>query len=105
VQSHFIILNDGSGTRISANANYVSCPDITLIKSELWNFTWSVRDDPLGSDHLPIDINIYNRKESKQVKGLNSNRLRLSLNHLDKKLFTLLVSKHMLQIPRDVEVQ
>jgi len=34
-QSHFVILNDGCGTKISANINYVSCPDITLIKSKL----------------------------------------------------------------------
>jgi len=28
----FIILNDGSGTRISASINYISCPDVTLVK-------------------------------------------------------------------------
>jgi len=102
-QSHFIILNDGCRTRVSANANYVSCPDITLVKSGIWNFTWSVKDDPLGSDHLPIDINFFNSKEPNPGTDLNLNRTRLFLNHFYKKLFTTLVAKHMLSILFDVE--
>jgi len=62
-----------------------------------------VRDDPLGSDHLPININMYNRKESSQSKDFNPNRPKLSLNRLDKRLFALLVSEHMSLIPFDVE--
>jgi len=50
-QSPFFILNDGSGTRISANINYINCPDVTLVKSNLFTFSWNIGDDPFDSDH------------------------------------------------------
>jgi len=74
-----------------------------LVKSGVWNFTWSVRDDPCeGSDHFPIDINFYNSNEPNPGTDFNPNRTRLSLN-LDKKLFAMLVAKHIPSIPFDVE--
>jgi len=57
LQSPFVMLNDGSGTKISANVGYISCPDITLVCSSSLNFSWRVYDDPIDSNHLPIEIN------------------------------------------------
>jgi len=102
MQSHFAILNDGCDIRISANINYVSCPDITLTKSKSWSFTWSVGDDPLGSDHLSREINIHDRNEPNHWGDFKSNCPKLLLNHLDKKLFKMLVSQHMVQFQFDL---
>jgi len=77
LQLPFIIFNDGSGTRISVNINYISCPDVTLIKSSLYTFSWNVGDDPIGSDHLPIKISIKNKSDSSSSE--NSKQKRPSL--------------------------
>jgi len=97
IQSQFVILNDGNSTRISANVNHISCPDITLIKSKSYNFTWNVGDDPIGSNHLPIEINVYVKNSLIHRGKSGSNRPRLFLNYLDKKLINLLVTQHMSQ--------
>jgi len=102
-RSCFIMLNNGSGTRVSASARYVSCPDITLVKPGIWRFSWCVGDDPLGSDHLPIDINFVINNEPDSGTNCNPIRTRLSLNHLDRRCFAMLVANHMSSIPMDIE--
>jgi endonuclease/exonuclease/phosphatase family metal-dependent hydrolase len=48
-------LNDGSHTRIAAPPTFSSAVDLILCSKGLaLDCTWSVLDDPAGSDHLPI---------------------------------------------------
>jgi len=103
MQSQFVILYDRNGIRLSANIDYISYPDIILIKSNSYNFSWSVGEDPLGSDHLPIEIIIKYKNESNSSSNSTSNHPKISLNHLNKKLFQALVSQHMFHLHLELE--
>ena len=61
-ESHFVILNDGSITRIPDNVNHnPSVVDLSFISPQLSpSTTWETHIDSLSSDHLPIFINIQN---------------------------------------------
>jgi len=98
MQSPFILLNDGSGTRISANMNYKSCLDITLVKSRTLISYWAIGEDSIGSDHLSIDIIIESNKYSDNSVNLNFNRTKLSLAKLDKHLLNELISQQLSQL-------
>jgi len=54
--SPFFFLNNGSATRVSADQCFISAPDLTITNSLNIDFRWSIGDDPMGSDHLPIVI-------------------------------------------------
>lgn len=57
--SNFVFLNDGSDTRISANPDHNSVPDLTFCS--YWvsvRCTWQISEDALGSDHVPIIIDL-----------------------------------------------
>lgn len=59
LSSDFICLNNDSVTRISVNVNLSSVPDLTLCSIELsGGCTWSTLDDAMGSDHIPIHIEL-----------------------------------------------
>lgn len=81
-KSLMIYLNDGSPTRISANINFSSVPDLTLVSPALTGVcSW----EAMGSDHLPILITVSNRctendKDSRM-------RPKLILSHFDKETF------------------
>lgn len=84
--SSLILLNDGSSTRISANPNHISVPDISIISSDLaGTIGWEVMDDARGSDHLPISLVL------KTVNDMNLNdqgsRPRLLLKNFNKDAF------------------
>jgi len=96
-----LILNDGSGTRLSANINHVSCPDVTLVKSKSFKFTWKTKDDPCGSDHLPIEISMCSIRESSYTDIRTLNRPKLSFNKMNNELFAVLVSTYMAKIQLD----
>ena len=59
-ESHFVLLNDGSITRIPDNTNHKpSVVDLSFISPQLSpSTTWETHIDSLSSDHLPIFINI-----------------------------------------------
>jgi len=95
--SSFIYLNDGRGTRVSASPNYNSVPDLTITNSLNFGFVWTVGKNPIGSDHLPIlvDLLINNHHpsiDSDTLIGNNSDRPMLSLKFVDKKLFPILIN-------------
>ena len=49
------ILNTGHRTHFTMPSGQTSALDLTLVSPELAQlFTWSVNDDPLGSDHFPV---------------------------------------------------
>jgi len=100
LQSSFIILNDGSDTRVSANINCTSCPDVTLVHSSLFNFSWKMYDDPIGSAHLPIKISINYGNPNSSYK-FQHKRASLSLAQFDKKIFMKLISCCMDQFCTD----
>lgn len=53
--SSLIVLNDGSSTRISANQNHVSAPDVSIVTPDMAGLIkWEIMEDSRGSDHLPI---------------------------------------------------
>ena len=60
INSNLTILNDGSITRIADRADQrCSSIDISLVSPDLNPFcSWKVLDNPLGSDHLPIELSI-----------------------------------------------
>lgn len=61
IESSLVLLNDGSYTRIPERPND-SCTaiDLSLISASLAHqCQWSIQDDSLGSDHLPIIIDIF----------------------------------------------
>lgn len=60
LKSNLLILNNGNITRIpDISTHQPTAVDITLISPNLYaDATWIPGDDPLGSDHLPINIEI-----------------------------------------------
>lgn len=59
-QHKYTLMNTGVHTRITKPGEAKSAPDLTLVTSNLANMgTWSCSDDPMGSDHrlLLIEIN------------------------------------------------
>jgi len=91
ILSSYSVINDGSVTRISANPNLVSCPDITLIKSISLAFSWSVGEDPFGCNYLSIEISISPKGIFSPQECYESKRPKLCLNKLDKSLFMSLI--------------
>jgi len=84
-----VFLNDGSSTRISANIDYVTVPDLSLVKSSDLEFAWKVGEDPFDNDHLPIVLSVC---KGYSTLGLLEWRLmiveceRMCLGHFDKKM-------------------
>ena len=58
--SDFVLLNDGTLTRVPDRSHdRGTAVDLALVTPDLvGDVEWSVGDDPLSSDHLPITINI-----------------------------------------------
>jgi len=97
--SDFYILNNGTGTRMSANRFHVSYPDLSLFNSSLITLNWNVMDDPMGSDHLPIIISTEPVKYIYNNSNRYKERPKLLLNQMDKKVFGLLVSGKLFCAP------
>ena len=54
-QTEYVILNDGTGTRIDVDTGKLTAIDLTLISAALCNNSdWLVGDCTMGSDHYPI---------------------------------------------------
>jgi len=103
VDSCFRFLNDGSGTRISATPNYNSVPDLTVTNSTRLDFSWQVGEDPLGSDHLPVEVIVSKKTalfnySTLRVDMDTSKRSKLSLKNFDGKLFPLLVQNGIAEL-------
>ena len=58
--SDFVLLNDGTLTRVPDRSHdRGTAVDLALVTPDLvGDVEWSVGDDPLSSDHLPLTINI-----------------------------------------------
>ena len=58
--SVFVLLNDGTLTRVPDRSDQRGTAiDLALVTPDLADdVEWSVGDDPLSSDHLPITVNI-----------------------------------------------
>lgn len=55
--SNYVVLNDGSPTRLTAPNAPPSPVDLTFVSSDLYTVcSWKVSSDTLGSDHFPIII-------------------------------------------------
>lgn len=78
LQSHFVLLNNGSITRLQLVDNELreSAPDLSFASSDIClSFDWSVTNETLGSDHLMIklstalhfDINIIKKRNFKKA--------------------------------------
>lgn len=66
IQSSFILLNNFSGTTIPTMYRQPSTIDLTFVTSELHALVrkWKVGIDPMGSDHLPILIQMETPKSN-----------------------------------------
>jgi len=85
MHSPYFIINNGCGSRVSANINYTSRPDITLVNSNQLVCSWSVEEDPMGSDHLPIVISVSIGGTHPSIGSEYTKRLKLTLIILTKK--------------------
>jgi len=106
--SCFRFLNDGSGTRVSAAPNYNSVPDLTFTNSSKLDFDWRVSGDPLGSDHLPVEMTLSERiaidnDRRSRIENDNVKRSKLSLKNFDRKIFPLLVQSGVDSLSLDNE--
>lgn len=82
-----LCLNDGSITRVALNRNIHSVPDLSICTADLGSlYGWRVLDDPMGSDHLPISIQINLEASSPHLPG-NFHRPKLVTSKLNKDLF------------------
>lgn len=81
-----VVLNDGRPTRIACPPNASGAIDITLTTSNnslLWN--WTLFDEPLGSDHVPIIVTFRNpRMRSENEEPLYESPIRDARTDWDK---------------------
>ena len=92
---NLFLCNDGSPTRINRGTGGMSSPDITIASTSLANkISWATLND-LGSDHMPIVIEVKNEhtKRHPQSKKQRRRRWRSAkadwtsfANQIDKKL-------------------
>ncbi|CAH2094223.1 unnamed protein product [Euphydryas editha] len=71
---NFIILNDGSPTRIKLvnGTLHQSSPDISIVSSDVAiEYDWNVLNETLGSDHLMIKIATNNNTQYSYIKKRN----------------------------------
>jgi len=102
--SPFFFLNNGHRTRISATADYNSVPDISITNHTNIKFDWSLGDDPMGSDHMPIMIHLFDNltisSRISMFSDINSQkRPKLCLRNFDKDLFTTLIQEKINFLP------
>lgn len=83
--SNLCILNDGNPTYYQIYKNYFNAIDITLSSIDLINnITWQVLEVDLGTDHLPIWIQINNCKHQKTNKTrINYKKVLEKINEVD----------------------
>lgn len=81
--SHFRIMNNGRPTRQNIQQNTHSAIDITCVSPDLMLSTdWEVLCDNIGSDHMPISINIYLNSATDHIH----NKTKLQFTKLEKNL-------------------
>lgn len=91
-RSSWIILNDGSTTRISASQVHVSAPDISLITPDMAGLiSWETLEDSRGSDHLPIRMLL--ETECSRVNADRLSRPGLILKKFNKDTFQVVIDE------------
>lgn len=86
---NFVVLNDGSPTRLTKPHQNTSAVDLTLVSSDLVpQASWSVLEENLGSDHFVIQLNL--QKKWSPLKIVPSTRWRE--NRADWPLYQTLIS-------------
>jgi len=70
-ESDLVLLNDGSVTRLPETAGHsASALDLALVSPDLAREAeWSVEEDTMGSDHLPIVIHFSRPPSREKIKG------------------------------------
>ena len=69
-------LNDGTPTRLGIAGQRDTQPDLTFANSNLFPLTsWTVLVDPMGSDHLPIQISI--NENLHRIRNIHRTRLNI----------------------------
>ena len=97
---NFAIANDGSATRVNAGTGGSSSPDVTLLHDSWIDKVEWTTIDCMGSDHLPILINIECQVSS--LKPILTKELRWNWNKADFNGFSLYVEDAMKDIPNDI---
>lgn len=84
-EADLAVLNDGSITRVADRGDQRSSSiDLSLVSPELFpSCHWQTLHDPLGSDHLPIEITVGGCPERAEVGG-GGVRYRLGLADWDR---------------------
>lgn len=101
--SDFLCLNNDSITRISAHDDCQSVPDLTLCSTEIGDrFLWQTMDDSLGSDHIPILINMKKNLDSGD-DHLAHLRPKLVTAKMNPDVFTAMVDYRMHEINSSIE--
>lgn len=100
LDSNFIVLNDGTHTRIQlVNGDLrKSSPDISIVSIDIAiEFTWHVINETLGSDHFVIKLSThFERNKNLQIKR-NFKRADWKMYHdyLEKKLTNFIFSNNL----------
>jgi len=102
--SPFFFLNNGHGTKISATTGYNSVLDISITNHRNIKFEWNVGDDPMGSDHLPIVIHLFDKLIISSGVPLSNDirsrkRPKLCLKNFDKELFSVIIQEKIKSLP------
>lgn len=90
--NNLLFLNDGSATRITRPNTNKSAVNLTLTDHQLAaQMSWSIYEDSMGSDHLPIvmEVSVNDSMNSKRLTG------GLNLKRTDWKLFKEMSEKNM----------
>jgi len=82
----------------SSNPGYNSVPDISITNYKNIKFQWNVGDDPMGSDHLPIVIHLFDKLIISSGLPLSNDvrsqkRPKFCLKNFDKELFSVIIQE------------
>ena len=97
---NFAIANDGSATRVNAGTGGSSSPDVTLLHDSWIDKVEWTTIDCMGSDHLPILINIECQVSS--LKPILTKELRWNWNKADFNRFSLYIEDAMKEIRNNI---
>jgi len=105
--SSYYFLNNGLSTRISVSNNHKSVPDLSLTNAHSIITEWGIEEDPRGSDHFPVVINLASKIKSYSEKRLDPStqrsRPKLALGGFDSKRFPEIVRNKLESSPVNLE--
>lgn len=92
---NLVVMNDGRPTMIPPDGQVANAPDVTICSSVLSAFLeWDVKEDAMGSNHLPIDTT-YLKVKSQHNRPEHEVRVKWNTNTADWKKYSRLVDAEL----------